>query len=857
MSSDTSVEPPFSYNPGYKPTKSILKQRIPSSSPSWLTKFSSNDSLPQPQPSSPQQRTFGYFRKLINNSPITPNSSQPQSSTSSLSSSSTTTENDQDELSSAELKRVRFSVNQMTTEYFPYSPKDNDLDNLHNNNIDSTQTNNINNETPSTSIDNNVDTTDLHQTTNRSITTTPGKLISYYEAACKIKEEPLLDVLMGSLLSHQQAATLTHIDLTNQVLTRRAIEPLADVMCLDFGLEKLTLKNCQLEDEALKVILHSLLVVNRLQHLDLSDNKKIQVNGFKYISIFIKNASSLETIDLSGTNPDKKSIQYISQALSYTTKTTTTNDTTATASKLTSLVMDNCNLRQQQLESLSNVIRRSSVSYLSLRGNRINQQGAICIGVMLRDYDDSTGGIGGLQHLILDNNDIRQGVQYIAQALRRNQSLRLLSITDCKLDVQSCVSIAEALKYNQSLESLDISSNPLCDDQQLEGIHSLKQSLYCNHSLSNLALAETGLGSEAAVALAECLPENTSLCRLDLSRNPAIDLAGILALLSGLKLNTTMVFLDVNVPANDRDMVKAQSEMAALCTKNAQTSDENKSRTPSLNLVDPSHPSITTTQATARLTLQERLAAVTKGKNSSRTNSLRSVSSIENIPRTGPPSATPLSYSSQHQRTSTRSKIQTNFDVEIYQVGLLEEMLHADEDDSTTTQPPDDTIKQVYLQCRKGLLNLNRSIPHLMESEQLVDLLSLNDRLTTAITRYEEFEKKSQQAASDILSPPLPPRTNETSMDNTNTHEQSQPQLDTASAMTDDDERSTSPFEIGDADDDDDDDDGGNDDQVGGDVSAKQEIVDGDAGAKDIHELRKEKEMEEGEAFKHAKDLET
>ncbi|ORZ23359.1 hypothetical protein BCR42DRAFT_134371 [Absidia repens] len=667
---------------------------------------------------------------------------------------------------------------------------------------------------------------------------------------------------------HQQAATLTHIDLTNQVLTRRAIEPLADVMCLDFGLEKLTLKNCQLEDEALKVILHSLLVVNRLQHLDLSDNKKIQVNGFKYISIFIKNASSLETIDLSGTNPDKRSIQYISQALSYTTKitTTTTDSAKAAASKLTNLIMDNCNLRQQQLESLSNVIRRSSVSYLSLRGNRINQQGAICIGVMLRDYDDSTGGNRGLQHLVLDNNDIRQGVQYIAQALRRNQSLRLLSITDCKLDVQSCVSIAEALKYNQSLESLNISSNPLCDDQQLEGINSLKQSLYCNHSLSNLALAETGLGSEAAVALAECLPENTTLCRLDLSRNPAIDLAGILALLSGLKLNTTMVFLDVNVPANDRDMVKAQSEMAALCTKNAQASDENKSRTPSLNLADPSHPSITTTQATARLTLQERLAAVTKGKNSSTTNSIRSVSSIENIPRTGSQSATPLSSSTQHRRTSTRSKIQTNFNVEIDQVGLLEDMLHADEDDTTIIQPPDDTIKQVYLQCRKGLLNLNRSIPHLMESEQLVDLLSLNDRLTTAITRYEEFEKKSQQAESDISSPPLPPRANETSMEaatdnKTNMHERPQTQLDTVSVVADDEERSTSPFEIGDADDDDDDDnDDGNDDdhmEGGGDISTKQETDDGHSGTKDIHELRKEKEMEEGEAFKYAKDMET
>jgi hypothetical protein len=52
------------------------------------------------------------------------------------------------------------------------------------------------------------------------------------------------------------------------------------------------------------------------------------------------------------------------------------------------------------------------------------------------------------------------------------------------------------------------------------------------------------------VALAECLPENTALTRLDLSRNPDIDLAGFMALLSGLRLNSTLVFLDLSIPVS-------------------------------------------------------------------------------------------------------------------------------------------------------------------------------------------------------------------------------------------------------------------------------------------------------------------
>ncbi|KAI8339419.1 hypothetical protein BC941DRAFT_420440 [Chlamydoabsidia padenii] len=816
----TSIDPPFNYNPGCKPTKSILKQRTTTQPPSssWLTRLSTTESPPQ-------QRSFGYFRKLINTS-STAVSSLASDNTANNGSSSIITQTQGDELSVAELKRVRFSVRQMTTEYYPYASIKNEEDtgNDISNNTDTSSAvqSNVNftkDQSYTATIGDKDNSTDNngHTTT----TTTLEKILSYYETACRNKEEPALEPFMVSLLTHRYASTLTSIDLSSQILTRRAAEPLADVFCLDFGLKKLTLRNCQLEDEALKVILHSLLVVNHLQYLDLTDNKKIQANGFKYISIFIKNASHLDTLDLTGTNPDKKSMQYLSQALSSTTLETLNGG--IGYSKLKRLIMDNCNLKQPQLESLGNAIRKSSISYLSLRGNRINQQGAICIGVMLRNYDDdnvsnsATSKIHRLQHLILDNNDIRQGVQYIAQALRRNQSLRSLSMVDCKLDAECCVSVAESLKYNQSLEMLNISSNPLCTGQQLEGINSLKQSLYCNHSLSDLALAGTGIGSEGAVALAEFLPENNSLCRFDLSCNPDIDLAGFLALLSGLRLNSTLVFLDLSIPTNDRDMVKVQNEMAGLCTKNAQASDGITSRTPSLHSVDTTHTSITTTQATARLTLQERLEAVTRGT-SSRSNSIRSNNSQENI------------RSSPRTRTTRRQKLQTNFDAEIGQVGLLEEMLQAEE--STVRDNgechPDDIIKQVYHQCRKGLLNLNNSIPQLMESEQLVELLGLNDRLTTAISRYEELYSNPPKA-------PPRPTVNETSVDVN--EKSSKPHI----VMENQDaERSTSPFAIGDDDDDNDQ----------GDYPTSDTVI-------DIHELRKEKEVEEGVAFKHAKDIES
>lgn len=80
----------------------------------------------------------------------------------------------------------------------------------------------------------------------------------------------------------------------------------------------------------------------------------------------------------------------------------------------------------------------------------------------MRDYDNRDTAFKGIDRLFLDNNDLSQGgIQYIAQALRRNQSLRYLSMCECKIDAKDCILLGEALKYNQYLERFDVGYNPL------------------------------------------------------------------------------------------------------------------------------------------------------------------------------------------------------------------------------------------------------------------------------------------------------------------------------------------------------------------------------------------------------------
>jgi Ran GTPase-activating protein (RanGAP) involved in mRNA processing and transport len=182
--------------------------------------------------------------------------------------------------------------------------------------------------------------------------------------------------------------------------------------------------------------MQSLLENDKITHLNLSNNPKISTPGFKYIAVYIKGSSQLTNLDLSYTQPDKKSIQYITSA-------TAKLDSTATSPSLSTLLLNGCGLRNAQLEVLAAGIRKSSscIRQLYLRSNRFINGGALSIGVMLRDYD----GLQSLERLYLDSNDLSQGIQYIAQALRRNQSLLTLSICDCKIDAKGCVLLGEAL----------------------------------------------------------------------------------------------------------------------------------------------------------------------------------------------------------------------------------------------------------------------------------------------------------------------------------------------------------------------------------------------------------------------------
>ncbi len=89
----------------------------------------------------------------------------------------------------------------------------------------------------------------------------------------------------------------------------------------------------------------------------------------------------------------------------------------------------------------------------------------------------------------------------------------------------------------------------------LKQIQSLRTAFTLNAALKRLFLSSTGMTSAGAIALAEFLPESASLLHLDLTMNN-LDLAGVMALSSGLKSNHVMRCMDLNIPPTDEEMAR-------------------------------------------------------------------------------------------------------------------------------------------------------------------------------------------------------------------------------------------------------------------------------------------------------------
>lgn len=104
----------------------------------------------------------------------------------------------------------------------------------------------------------------------------------------------------------------------------------------------------------------------------------------------------------------------------------------------------------------------------------------------------------------------------------------------------------------------------------MDGIRSLRTALVVNQSILRLFLNNTSFENAGGIALAEYLPDVRSLIHLDLTDNPDLDIAGVMALAAAIKLNQNLRCLDMSIPIDNPELARLSQDILQSCIQNTE-----------------------------------------------------------------------------------------------------------------------------------------------------------------------------------------------------------------------------------------------------------------------------------------------
>lgn len=184
------------------------------------------------------------------------------------------------------------------------------------------------------------------------------------------------------------------------------------------------------------------------------------------------------------------------------------------------------------LDAMSSALRENdTITALDLSNNNISSMGCAAVGEAL--VENCT-----LVELSIRGNNIADsGFVTLAQALAQNTTLTKLDVSHNLVGVEGIRALASAVQENRTLAILDLSWNFI----RAECIPAVAD-LLLQSAVVRCNLAWNGLGNKGAEDLARVLAQNPELQYLDLSKT-GIEDTGLIAIAEALRVNTTLVSL--------------------------------------------------------------------------------------------------------------------------------------------------------------------------------------------------------------------------------------------------------------------------------------------------------------------------
>lgn len=451
-----------------------------------------------------------------------------------------------------------------------------------------------------------------------SPTTDPLRI---YKRCAQLRETTIVKKVCDQISSPsstfaESTGTVAVLDLSGTVMTLPELVTLGDWLAV-VPVRKLLLEDCQLTDEGVRVLLSGLLgcktpeqarqnkklpqrgtgrrgeeQLGVIEKVSLKGNSKLTSIGWKHIALFLHMSKSLRAIDLSGIPFPAESMPG-ELSRTNTANTAASNSTNMSHSsngnlgsvlsralaerfagnKLEELILSNCSLSTSNISDIIDASLKCGLRRLGLAGNNITTEG---LDHIVR-YVES----GVCEGLDLGDNDLHACMEPLSNSLSTETNFFALSLSGCNLTTSDLKVLLPSFVKLKNFRFVDLSNNSGLFATQPNAVSILRKYLPQMAYLKRIHLNDVGLSSEHAIALAEILPECSSLAHLSILDNvPIRELmnskdsgaqeeacALFASLMTAVRVSHTIITIEIEVPsAESNEVVKAMASQVIAYT---------------------------------------------------------------------------------------------------------------------------------------------------------------------------------------------------------------------------------------------------------------------------------------------------
>ena len=324
-------------------------------------------------------------------------------------------------------------------------------------------------------------------------------------------------IKIAEALEHTR--TLEMLNLTNNNISASAATAISTVIKLNTSLKEFYIGNNTFESSII-IVLEALCKIFSLQKLDVSDNyipekacetiaSVVYSNSeLEYlvlsnnnlgketldIAIALQGLDSLKVLELGKINLPKEVFKELASVIEY-------NDC------LNTLKLYNNDMQSSAIVILQALARISSLQVLDLRYTQLNEDAGFYLSSVICNNT-------GLDQLYLDDNDIGEGLSYVAKALQQLNSLQALGLGNTSMPIKVSPDLAKAIECNNNLSTLQLNGNNL-----QSSVITILQALSKISSLRILTLQSNQLNEDVVKYLSCVIINNPELIKVFLGNN--------------------------------------------------------------------------------------------------------------------------------------------------------------------------------------------------------------------------------------------------------------------------------------------------------------------------------------------------